>query len=81
MQRIFHIRRTGEAVVYEYAPQEYVDAVQICRRALSRMKRLHLFGKNRWRTGPHGRLFNGTTVARLIAAGEAVRDGNIVRAA
>jgi hypothetical protein len=81
MARVPYVTRSGELRVYEYAPPERDDAEQRCRRVLRRQGALHLHGKARWRSGgPQSQQFQNSTVQRLIARGQAVRDGDVVRA-
>lgn len=75
-------RRTGQTTVYVYAPPERDNALKRCRRTLACKGKLHLIGKARWRSGgPQSRLFQNDTVQQLIAKGEAVRHGDVIRAA
>jgi hypothetical protein len=80
MVRVPYVTRSGDLRVYEYAPPERDDAVKRCRRSLVRVKVLYRVSPKRWQSGPQGRRFQNATVEQLIARGEAVRDGDVVRA-
>lgn len=80
MVRISYVTTAGQHRIYEYVPPKRDDARARCRRSLTWAKTLHRVGLNRWQSGPQGQRFQNSTILQLIASGEAVRDGDVVRA-
>jgi hypothetical protein len=78
MIRRSYTRTNGDVRNYEYANLQTTtgQSLRICREALSKGPMIHV--------GTHWlhdrRFFSHVTVNKLIANGEAVRDGNSVRA-